>query len=88
MKKIFYSVAVVAMALFSDSCQRENLEPSSFNGSVTYTVEVPGSVTTKSGEVSDGVNNIDELVYEVYRIVAESEVAGEKVITLDRKSVV
>ena len=82
MKKMFYIVAVIALAFFAGSCQRENLEPATAKGTVTYTVEVPGAVATKSGVASDEVNNVNELIYEVYRIVSESEVAGEKVITL------
>lgn len=82
MKKMFYTVAVIALAFFAGSCQRENLEPAAANGTVTYTVEVPGAVATKSGVASDGVNNVNELVYEVYRIVKEEVVAGETVITL------
>lgn len=82
MKKMFYSVAVIALAFFAGSCQRENLEPAAANGTVTYTVEVPGAVATKAGVASDGVNNVNELVYEVYRIVKEEVVSGETVITL------
>lgn len=82
MKKMFYIVAVIALAFFAGSCQRENLEPVAANGTVTYTVEVPGAVATKSGVASDGVNNVNELVYEVYRIVKEEVVSGETVITL------
>lgn len=82
MKKMFYIVAVIALAFFAGSCQRENLEPAAANGTVTYTVEVPGAVATKAGVASDGVNNVNELVYEVYRIVNEEVVDGEKVVTL------
>ena len=70
MKKLIYSAAVLALAFFAGSCQRENLEPVAANGTVTYTVQVPGAIATKA---DDGVNNVDKLVYEVYRT------AGEKV---------
>ena len=70
MKKLIYSAAVLALAFFAGSCQRENLEPVAANGTVTYTVQVPGAIATKA---EDGVNNVDKLVYEVYRT------AGEKV---------
>ena len=70
MKKLLYSAAVLALAFFAGSCQRENLEPVAANGTVTYTVQVPGAIATKA---DDGVNNVDKLVYEVYRT------AGEKV---------
>ena len=70
MKKLLYSAAVLALAFFAGSCQRENLEPVAANGTVTYTVQVPGAIATKA---DDGVNNVDRLVYEVYRT------AGEKV---------
>lgn len=70
MKKLIYSAAVLALAFFAGSCQRENLEPVAANGTVTYTVQVPGAIATKA---ADGVNNVDKLVYEVYRT------AGEKV---------
>lgn len=70
MKKLLYSAAVFALAFLAGSCQRENLEPVVDNGTVTYTVQVPGAIATKA---DDGVNNVDKLVYEVYRT------SGEKV---------
>lgn len=70
MKKLLYSAAVLALAFLAGSCQRENLEPVVDNGTVTYTVQVPGAIATKA---DDGVNNVDKLVYEVYRT------SGEKV---------
>ena len=70
MKKLIYSAAILALAFLAGSCQRENLEPVAANGTVTYTVQVPGAIATKA---DDGVNNVDKLVYEVYRT------AGEKV---------
>ena len=82
MKKFILFASVFAGLFTAASCQRENLEPAAANGTVTYTVEVPGAVATKSGVASDGVNNVNELVYEVYRIVKEEVVAGETVITL------
>lgn len=68
MKKLLYSAAALALVFFAGSCQRENLEPVAANGTVTYTVEVPGAMATKA---ADGVNNVNELVYEVYRTVGE-----------------
>ena len=51
MKKILYSVAAMALAFFSASCQQENLEPAAGNNTVTYTVEVDGAVATKAIEI-------------------------------------
>ena len=61
MKKIIYSVAAMALAFFSVSCQQENLEPVAGGTTVTYTVNVPDAIATKA---DDGVTN---LIYEVYR---------------------
>ena len=59
MKKIIFSIAVMVSAFFAASCQQENLEPVGGN-TVTYTVQVPGAIATKS---ADGF----VLTYEVYR---------------------
>ena len=69
MKKILYSVAAMALAFFSASCQQENLEPVAGNNTVTYTVQVADAVATKA--LGDDVNAVNELVYEVYRTAAE-----------------
>ena len=64
MKKIIYSVAAMALAFFSVSCQQENLE-SAAGGTVTYTVQVPDAIATKA--IGDGISGVTELIYEVYK---------------------
>ena len=65
MKKIIYSALAVALAFFSASCQKENLEPAVSGNTVTYTVEVPGALKTKA--LGDEVTAVDKVYYEVYR---------------------
>ena len=64
MKKIIYSVAAMALAFFSVSCQQENLEPAA-GGTVTYTVQVPDAIATKA--IGDDISGVTELIYEVYK---------------------
>ncbi|MBR5563685.1 MAG: hypothetical protein IKW11_05610 [Bacteroidales bacterium] len=65
MKKIIYSALAVALAFFSASCQKENLEPAVSGNTVTYTVEVPGALKTKA--LGDEVTAVDKVYYQVYR---------------------
>ena len=61
MKKLIFSLSALAALLLAGSCQRENLEPVQQGGTVTYTVQVPGALATKT----DGDGFIAH--YEVYR---------------------
>ena len=63
MKKILFFSSVLAGLFLAGSCQREQLEPSQVSGNVTFTVEVPAGIETKS--ISDGTN-VDQLIYEVW----------------------
>lgn len=65
MKKIIYSALAVALAFFSASCQKENLEPAVSGNTVTYTVEVPGALKTKA--LGDQLTAVDKVYYQVYR---------------------
>ena len=62
MKKIIFSLSALAALLLAGSCQRENLEPVEQGGTVTYTVQVPQDIATKT----DG-DDVFTLHYEVYR---------------------
>ena len=62
MKKIIYSVVAMASILFAASCQQESLGPVAGGNTVTYTVNVPGSIQTKAINAEDYILN-----YEVYR---------------------
>ena len=68
MKKIIYSLFVMALAFFAASCQQENLEQFANGNTVTYTVQVPDVITTRA--TSD--DRVDHLIYQVYR---EAEIA-------------
>ena len=65
MKKIIYSALAVALAFFSASCQKEVLEPVADGNTVTYTVQVPGTLATKA--LGDEVTVVDKVYYQVYR---------------------
>ena len=84
MKKLLYSAAALSLAFFAASCQQENLEPvETGSNTVTYSVQVPGAIATKANPGS--VAGVTELVYEVYRLDANDEIASlayEDVVTL------
>ena len=84
MKKLIYSAAALSLAFFAASCQQENLEPvETGSNTVTYSVQVPGAIATKANPGS--VAGVTELVYEVYRLDANGEIASlayEDVVTL------
>ena len=61
MKKLLFSAVAFATLLFA-SCQQGNLE-TVHGDAVTFTVEAPAVVQTKS--IADGLN-VDQLVYEVW----------------------
>ena len=66
MKKILLFASALAGLLLAGSCQRENLEPMESANTVTYTVQVPGALSTKA--IGTDVTAVTELIYEVYRI--------------------
>lgn len=68
MKKLIFSLSALAALLLAGSCQRENLEPVQQGGTVTYTVQVPGALATKTATENY------ELIYQVYR---ETQVGSE-----------
>ena len=63
MKKILFFATALAGLFLAGSCQRENLEPA--GNTVTYTVQLADAVGTKA--LGDEINQVDELVYEVWR---------------------
>ena len=64
MKRIINCMIVLAGAVFAASCQQESFEPESSAGVLTYTIQMPGALNTKS--IGDNVSSVNELVYEVY----------------------
>ena len=73
MKKILLFASALAGLFLAGSCQRENLEPMQSANTVTYTVQLPGALSTKTiGEKDADVAAVTELVYEVYRTEATS----------------
>lgn len=70
MKKILLFASALAGLFLAGSCQRENLEPMESANTVTYTVQVPGALSTKT--IGENVAAVTELVYEVYRTEATS----------------
>ena len=66
MKKIIYSLFVMALAFFAVSCQQENLEPVTNGHTVTYTVQVPDVISTRT-DASQEDELVNRLVYQVYR---------------------
>ena len=75
MKQIMHIAAVLVLAFFAAGCQREGLVPDGACSQVTFSVEVPGSVVTKTDGGADGkeqvvVPEVNNLVYAVYRTSA------------------
>ena len=70
MKKILLFASALAGLFLAGSCQRENLEPMESANTVTYTVQLPGALSTKA--IGENVAAVTELVYEVYRTEATS----------------
>ena len=62
MKKVLLFASALA-GLFLAGCQRENLEPVQAGQQVTFTIEAPAAMQTKT--IADG-QNVDQLVYEVW----------------------
>ena len=72
MKKLLYCAAALATLFIAGSCQRENLEPAVEGTTLTYSVQVPGALTTKA--IGDQLAGTYTVHYEVYR-ADEVEVA-------------
>lgn len=70
MKKILLFASALAGLFLAASCQQENLEPVQQGNTVTYTVQVPGTISTKA--IGATVTAVTELIYEVYRIDADT----------------
>ena len=68
MKKILFFASALAALLLAASCQRESLEPEVSCNVVSYTIQVPGALSTKV--IGENVSAVNELVYEVYRTEA------------------
>ncbi len=66
MKKILLFASALAGLFLAGSCQRESLEPVQQGNTVTYTVQVPGALSTKA--IGTDVSKVTQLIYEVYRI--------------------
>ena len=62
MKKILLFASALAGLFLAGSCQKENFE--SAGNTVTFTVEAPGAIATKT--IADGLN-VDEVHYAVYK---------------------
>ena len=69
MKKLIYSALALVAGLFAASCQQEFSDSTKYISMVTYSVEIPDVVQTKS---LGGGANINNLVYAVYRTEAET----------------
>lgn len=79
MKRLVNTIAVITIALFCGSCQQESLD--AYKGSaVTFTVEVPAAAATKGVENGENINN---LVYAVYKTTAETLEAAQNSISKD-----
>ena len=70
MKKLFLSFVAIAAMVFASSCQQEKMEPAAGENTVTFTVELPNEMATKTKAMGDG-ENVDELIYEVWRTDAD-----------------
>jgi len=81
MKKFLIFASALAGLFLAASCQQESLEPVGGN-TVTYTVTVPGAVSTKA--IGENVSAVRQLIYEVYRVDAQEETKlYQKKATLD-----
>ena len=69
MKKFLFFASALAGLFLAASCQQESLEPVGGN-TVTYTVTVPGAVSTKA--IGENVSAVTQLIYEVYRVDAQT----------------
>ena len=65
MKKILFLATALAGLFLAASCQQENLEPVVAGTTLTYTVQVPGALSTKA--IGDEITGDYTLYYEVYR---------------------
>ena len=77
MKKLIYCALALAAGLFASSCQQENLEPVQGGSTVTFTVSVPEVATKAIGDAQ----NVNKLVYAVYRVTGENEATAKANLT-------
>jgi hypothetical protein len=56
-------MVLTALTFFAASCQQENLEPVASGNSVTYTIQIPDVLMTKTSVPE----KVDSLIYQVYR---------------------
>ena len=83
MKKILFFASALAGLFFAASCQQEEFAPVEESNVVTFEVGIP-EVATKAAVVDNG-NNINDLVYAVYRTDAtslEAVQADKRLLTL------
>ena len=80
MKKLIYCALALAAGLFATSCQQENLEPVQGGNTVTFTVEIPEVATKAIGDAE----NVDNLVYAVYRVTGENEADAKANLTPEK----
>ena len=80
MKKLIYCALALAAGLFAASCQQENLEPVQGGNTVTFTVEIPEVATKAIGDAE----NVDNLVYAVYRVTGENEADAKANLTPEK----
>lgn len=65
------SALALMTAFLATACMQENFNPEKDGSTVTFTVAVPEAVATKAAVVENG-ENINNLVYAVYRTTEES----------------
>lgn len=71
MKKILFFASALAGLFLAASCQQESLEPEMTANRVSYTIQVPGAMSTKVIGAKDAdIAKVNQLVYEVYRTEA------------------
>ncbi|MBQ2874920.1 MAG: hypothetical protein IJE85_06445, partial [Bacteroidales bacterium] len=70
MKNILFFASVLAGFFLATSCQQESFEPEVSYNVVSYTIQVPGAIGTKA--IGTDVTAVTELIYEVYRIDADT----------------
>ena len=80
MKKLIYCALALAAGLFATSCMQENLEPVQGGSTVTYTVNVPEVATKAIGDAQ----NVNKLVYAVYRVTNENEADAKANLTAEK----
>lgn len=71
MKNFLFFASALAGLFLAASCQQESLEPEMTANRVSYTIQVPGAMSTKVIGAKDAdIAKVNQLVYEVYRTEA------------------